>query len=1272
MKKKSDWQRRIQSARTKLFFVLAAAVCISTWALGCSPVVFQLNTPVGADTLDALETEAQRYYGSKDADDMKAAVVAAGKLAPNSAIYHELAADLAYLNGEKDERFKHLVAALQCPENDVAILHVHELYEMAWTFDQTVEVENLLEFLMENHPDSRVTALARHYFSLLIHQRGRIDEANEVRKKIGWPIPFAAIGTWDNSQGKGFDVSYPPEDEIDLKASYPGQTVDVKWRTDLVIGQQGELDLAQQMYPNSSAVAYLASAFKVSKAGDYELRLTTTDGIKIWVNGQMIFNERRIGSWNYDTLTIPVHFEKGVNNILIKTAQDGSGWDLFARITKAGGEPVSPGTLEVVPADTKVTKYKTGEELVDVTEVVESYVSKLRVGSARKEYFAISYAARLGLEVYRAKLAEEMMDTHPESLRGKLELIFSLWDNQERGRTTDLLAELVEEAGDDFVIIMLKQIRLWQQNDLDKNAREATFALKDKYPDNPAVWLALVQLYSAEGWIEDKCHTVEEMDRKFPGWVTIQYSLAECFGSMDYPIHQRRIYEGLLEEFPYDYGLMNNMVSYALGAYDYDEAISWLERIIEAWPERGSLQSQLADLYRQLDQSEIATEMWKQVAKLNPDAPSSYYNIASLAYYEKDKKTAIEYWRKSLERNPDNGALAERLAYLAPKETEPWEQDVPSEAALAQVVANRDQVEYSDSADMALLYDHCVTDLQPDGSSINVTTTILHALNVSGRDAMTEFTVPCYGYSRILHAYAVSPDGRRSEPSSIRGKTIRFRQLEVGASIVVQNRCEQSADALIGDYFSYKWSFQSFNKQFVDSQFILWAPKSATLNEFLQGDVERTAQEAGPEIRYSWRAQNTPVLKAESSMPSTVDFAWYLEVSTVPDWSLFLKWEDSLLQDVFRVSPEVTALANQLAEGKTTVLEKLYAIHSYLVTDIRYQQDYENYVAGVKPHTAPQVIARGYGDCKDKSVLFITLAQLMGIEARFTLVRTRTYGQIIKEVPSQQFNHAIVYIPAQEGLENARFFDATADALDVDVIRSDDPGTWAMVLNRDDMSFEWIQIPYQTPEMNSGREKISMTIAEDGSAEGSLLLSFKGHLASIFRQTSRNPEKFQKIMQIVTDAIIKGAVIGDVTFEDIENIEKPVELNVAMKTDEYARVKDKELRFKIPFDAKPEKLFSLEKREHDLILGVPNHNQWESTFTLPKGSKVTHLPPVFEINTDCITFKREVTTEKETVFATQTLTYTCERIEAAKYPTYRKEIQKLRSAMEDDVVVKLK
>ena len=118
----------------------------------------------------------------------------------------------------------------------------------------------------------------------------------------------------------------------------------------------------------------------------------------------------------------------------------------------------------------------------------------------------------------------------------------------------------------------------------------------------------------------------------------------------------------------------------------------------------------------------------------------------------------------------------------------------------------------------------------------------------------------------------------------------------------------------------------------------------------------------------------------------------------------------------------------------------------------------------------------------------------------------------------------------------------------------------------------------------------------------------------------------------------------------------------------------KRLKFKIPFDAQPQKLFALEKREYPLVLGVPNASEWKMTFKLPAGAKIEELPKPFSIETECIDFKREVTAAAggKTVSAEQSLIYKCERISVDRYPMYREEIQKLRNALDEDVTVKLK
>jgi len=290
------------------------------------------------------------------------------------------------------------------------------------------------------------------------------------------------------------------------------------------------------------------------------------------------------------------------------------------------------------------------------------------------------------------------------------------------------------------------------------------------------------------------------------------------------------------------------------------------------------------------------------------------------------------------------------------------------------------------------------------------------------------------------------------------------------------------------------------------------------------------------------------------------------------------------------------------------------------------------------------------------------------------LVRTRGYGEVRKEVPSQQFNHAIVYVPKQDGIEEGQFYDSTSDALDVDVLRSDDPGTISLVLNEEEKTFEWIEIPFQGPEMNSSKENISLTMNKDGSVTGKIALEFKGKLSAIVRKISRNKEQFGKVVQIVLDSILPGGLVDELAEFDLESITKPVLFDFTVKSDTFARVNedDKELRFKIPFDAEPEKMFSLDKRDHDLVMGCPSENTWTIEIEIPKKSKIKEIPERYEMKTDCIEFTREVKKEKSKLVVNQSLIYKCERILAKDYEMYRTKVQKMRQANEEEVVVKYK
>ncbi|MEL6190168.1 MAG: transglutaminase-like domain-containing protein, partial [Myxococcota bacterium] len=271
----------------------------------------------------------------------------------------------------------------------------------------------------------------------------------------------------------------------------------------------------------------------------------------------------------------------------------------------------------------------------------------------------------------------------------------------------------------------------------------------------------------------------------------------------------------------------------------------------------------------------------------------------------------------------------------------------------------------------------------------------------------------------------------------------------------------------------------------------------------------------------AWRAQGIPPLDVEPSMPTAREVGTNLLVSTVPDWSTFLQWEKALMTGVFRTDPQLQELAQRIVGDAASPREKALRLHAWLMAQIRYQQDYEDHIAGVRPHPAPVVLERSYGDCKDKSVLFIAMARHVGLEARFALLRTRPKGPLLQEIPMQQFDHAIVYVPEQPGLERGFFVDSTADALDLEALRSDDVGTRALVFDPSVRSHEWRDIPFRGPEENGRSLALQLDIDASGGASGTVDLEGWGSTGSALRRLARNAQRLEQAAKGMTGRLLR-------------------------------------------------------------------------------------------------------------------------------------------------------
>ncbi|MFZ5444847.1 MAG: transglutaminase domain-containing protein [Myxococcota bacterium] len=1222
----------------RLLSALFAAVVVT----GCATFAPTLTRHPAADA-EKLTAAAEAFYRAETPAQLRAALADAKAAGPDTPVFHELASRLAQFEGNEAALFDHLVAALLDPSDDAALLHLHTLAALDFTWKQREVVRGLLEALSAQHPDDEVRALAAWHLAVMRNSAGDLAGRDAAIAAIPGQLDFALVGTWDNDQGKGFDLEFAPETRPGLTESYEGRSGSLTWRLKPPKDPRGRYDLLQLMTPTRWSAAYAQGSFTTDADGPHALRLSTSDPLKVWVDGRLVFSTAQLERQVFDHLVIPLQLTKGTHTVLIKSAHREGTWFLSARVTGFKGELFKP-TLE------SILGWRASQLATPARAMAHLLAwSHLGAGGATTVKFADAAVSRL-----------------PKSLVMRAWQVDALWYNQERGRTADLVAALDAEVGEALPFFRLRQARFHQQQGLKQKARERLLQLKKDHPELHETYDLLADLWRTESWTEDELRVLKERTERFGATPDEDLELSRALVKYGKREAALEVLDRVLRDLPYHAEALRREAELAFESADYRGALRHQRARLASWPTDYSAWLAVAETYRRLGDFAGSEQALREAEALSPDASVPKQKLGELAYERGDTQAAIALWKRAVELNPENEALANRVDFLAPEKRGPWMADVPDEAKLEALWRARGKLKQLPGADVAYLLDHEVTLLNTDGSTSNVVTLVVHAWNSQGRDRIIRQSVGG-GRLRVLHAFAVDEKGNRSEASSERNRQIFFRGMQPGSTLVLQYRLDTPPKGYLARYYNETWSFQGVGDQREESTLVLWAPLTAKLHEYQVGEVQHTQEKRGDLLRFTWTTRNTPPLTSEPSMPTVGELAINLSLSTVPDWKTWLSWEQALLEGVFRDSPELDQVAKLLGKGEPDAQERLDRIHTFVMEEIRYQQDYESFIAGVKPHPASMTLERRYGDCKDKAVLFIELARKLGLDAHFALVKTRDTGPVKKDVPMQQFNHAIVYVPEQPGVK-ARFYDPTAELLDVAAVRSDDVGTLSLVFDPKTNVHTWREIPFQGPEQNAEKTSLALELDAKGGAKGTLTLEAVGRTGSLIRRMAKNEVVFGQVGQRIASAYLPNATTSDLRALEVESLRVPAAIRVDVAAGTFARAEGDTLRLKLPSDANPRSTFSLATRNHPLLLGTPQQQVMSLELTVPEGFEPKKLPASGAVTLPCLSLSREVKLEGRVVKSTQTWRTLCERISANEYATYRAKLDDMVRLLDDELV----
>ncbi len=130
-----------------------------------------------------------------------------------------------------------------------------------------------------------------------------------------------------------FSFAFPPEVSMDSDSGW--------WKMPAITDEEDpwRLDLREAI-GGSNRVAYLRTTIEVADAGRYKLELGSDDGVRLWVNGENVFDLNVMRGINPADNAVEVSLKKGRNTLFFKITQGSGGWGACARIRNLDGSQV--------------------------------------------------------------------------------------------------------------------------------------------------------------------------------------------------------------------------------------------------------------------------------------------------------------------------------------------------------------------------------------------------------------------------------------------------------------------------------------------------------------------------------------------------------------------------------------------------------------------------------------------------------------------------------------------------------------------------------------------------------------------------------------------------------------------------------------------------------------------------------------------------------------------------------------------------------------------
>ena len=1179
----------------------------------------------------------------------------------------------------------------------------------AWDQSDPSQVEGALhELASDGDPAQRVYASLLEAYAR--RRRGDLEGARTRIKTLGFVNQWLVVGPFDNEGRAGLARVFEPESSLTVRfdphRAFQGKERPVRWRAVPDSYPFAWVDLGDLLRPKDKVCGYATTFVRDRKAKgprQASVWIGVSGAFKAFFNGEEVLSDSSYRDLDSDRMATPVTLAPGWNQLTLKICADDSPPMLSVRVADARGTPdaaiesSSDVNLaeqaarnlivrKAAPAnDAKVVLKATGKQAEVETSAVPpvrtqppggpsgplQQFQRIASGNAASAEMLEAYARYLlftggddPAENKVREFARKAAERAPSVDRFLLAAIVAEDRNQAR-EWVDKAAALSRDPND--VKVLLAQARLARTS---PNWRDAV-PLFDRVlridPDNAEAILGRVDLFNEAGLKRTALVTLENALERNPRSVGLLGATAAQLSSLDRQAEAAEISDRYAAYRFDDATWLATRVQLAVARRDKVQAEHWIQRMLAIDPGSAHALGVAASAWFRLGMHDKSLAMFDRALELAPEDTDTMREKAGVLGDLGRRDEQVTLLRKVLALRPQLREVRDYLEHIEPsrpKADEAWAWEPDRFLGLRATAAQGFNQRTLRSLQVTTVYESGLSSrfhqivYQPLTDEAAATARQYAFVYQADRESVQLRGGRVFRADGRIDEAIETNEGPADDPdiamyTSARTFFVHFPRVNPGDIVELRYRIEDvTPQNAFADYFGEIFFLQS-SSPVQNSEYVVLAPKSRPLYvraANLPGLV-REDKDLADSHQIRFFLPSSDAILPEPSMPPWAEQLGSVHVSTYKSWDDVGKWYWGIAKDQLVPDDEVKALVERVTKGLTSNDDKVRAIYKYVVQRTRYVA-LEFGIYGYKPRRASQTFARGWGDCKDKAALIVSMLRVAGIPANMVLVRTGMRGAFPSDPASiAPFDHAIAYVPSLD-----LFLDGTAQFTGSRELPAFDRGSLALVVGENGSS-RLVNLPEPPPEDTRRVRQLEATIAANGSAALDMRLETTGAFAPQWRDRYHSPgtRRDRLAHDLASDLVGFELTPGPGAIEtsDLEDIEQPARVRVRGRAPQFAKREGDDLSVPVtPGERFVASLASLSQRKLDLKLRYNSTLDDTWTVRVPQGMLAKSVPTPASGTSPFGSYELTVERKDNAIVVHSKVVFRKTRITPTEYPAF--------------------